>query len=139
MRTGSYLNAYFSGDEDGRAAAYRLFAPTSSLPLLTASADGAARAYVRAIKRGAGEYIYPPQYGLVARIHGIAPATTIRLLGIADRLLPETGDESGTVPGMEIGDRIDLGRVWRMLTAPGREAAARFRQRPGPSAVPEPD
>jgi NAD(P)-dependent dehydrogenase (short-subunit alcohol dehydrogenase family) len=139
MRTGSYLNAYFSGDDEGRAAAYRLFAPMSSLPFLTGSAEGAARAFVRAIRRGAGEYTYPAQYGIVSRLHGLAPATTSRAMSVADRLLPATGDGTETEPGMTIDDRVQPGPVWRGLTTLGHRAAQRLRERPGPVSVPEPD
>jgi len=139
MRTGSYLNAYYSGDEEGREAAYKLFAPLSSLPLLTASGESAARAYVRAIRRGMGEYIYPPQFGLVARLHGLAPATTARVLGWIDRILPKTAGGTGTEPGMKIDDRMEAGDAWRASTTLGREAAETFKERPGPTSVPEPE
>jgi len=138
MRTGSYLNAYFSGDEEGRETHYRLFTPLSNLPLITASTDGAARAFVRAIRRGAVEHIYPPQYGLVSRLHGIAPALTIQTLSVADRLLPASGDSETTVRGSTIERRIDS-PLWRALTALGRRGAVRFFQRPGPVGVAEPD
>src|ERR687898_1667629 len=138
MRTGSYLNAFFSGDEEGRTTHYPMFVPLSSLPFLTASADGAARAYVRAIKRGEAECIYPPQYGLVARAHGLAPATTVRALAIADRLLPKSGSTQQTEPGMMIDPHIHS-RVWRSLTTLGRQAAHAFRQYPGPTSIPPPD
>lgn len=138
MRTGSYLNAYFSGDEKGRDVHYRLFAPLSALPLLATSADGAARAFVRAIKRGHAECIHPLQFGLVSRLHGLAPATTVRALSLADRLIPTSGDDDETVRGMEIDHGIDS-RPWRLLTTLGRKAAERFRQRPGPVGVPDPD
>lgn len=138
MRTGSYLNAYFSGDAEGQEAHYRLFAPLSSLPLLSASADGAARSFVRAIRRGAVEHIYPPQFGVVARLHGIAPSLTIRTLSVADRLLPASGDEDTTVPGSEIDPRM-RSESWRRLMTRGRDAVKRFRERPGPVSVPDPD
>jgi len=139
MRTGSHLNAYFSGDDQGRETMYRVFAPMASMPVLTGSAEAAARAYVRAIRRGAGEVTYPPQYGLIQRLHGLAPATTTRVLALADRLLPATGGGTGTEPGMEIEDRIQPGPAWRALTTLGRRAAARLRERPGPVSVPNPD
>jgi NAD(P)-dependent dehydrogenase (short-subunit alcohol dehydrogenase family) len=131
MRTGSYLNAQFSGDRAGQESTYRTFVPLSSLPLLTASGESAARAFVRAIQRGEGEYIYPPQYGLVARLHGLAPATTTRILGFADRLLPETEGGQEPSPGREIEARLEPGAIWRGLTVLGRRAVDRLQQRPG--------
>jgi len=109
------------------------------LPLLTGVAGAAASAYGRAIKRGMGGYIYPPQYGLVARLHGLAPATTTRVLALADRILPQTVPGTETSPGMEIEGRMEAGGLWRALTTLGRRAAERFRERPGPTSVPEPD
>jgi NAD(P)-dependent dehydrogenase (short-subunit alcohol dehydrogenase family) len=139
MRTGSYLNAFFSGDQAGRERAYKLFVPLSSLPLLTASGESAARAYVRAIRRGMGEYIYPPQYGLVARLHGLAPATTARVFGWIDRILPKTWEGTRTVPGREIEDQMEAGKAWQASTTLGRKVEETFRERPGPTSVPDPD
>lgn len=138
MRTGSYLNAYFSGDDAGRESHYRLFTPLASLPLITASTDGAARSFVRAIRRGAVEHIYPPQFGLVARLHGIAPVLTIQALSLGDRLLPPSGDDETTARGSEIESRVQ-GPMWRKLTTLGRQAIETYRERPGPLSVPGPD
>jgi hypothetical protein len=99
----------------------------------------AARAFVRAIKRGEPEYIYPPLYGVVSRLHGLAPATTARVLGLADRLLPKTEAGSTTVRGMKIDERLEDSGAWRALTTLGRKAAREFRERPGPRSVPDPD
>jgi NAD(P)-dependent dehydrogenase (short-subunit alcohol dehydrogenase family) len=138
MRTGSYLNAYYSGDDAGRAAQYKVFAPLSSLPLLTGGAAASARAYVRAIRRGDAEVIYPPIYSLVARLHGVAPATTVRVMDLANRLVVDSGEGRETERGMEIDARI-RSRPWRWLTTLGRRAAREFHEIPGPDGVPEPD
>lgn len=138
MRNGSFLNASFSGDEEGREAHYRLFALMSSLPLISASAEGAARSFVRAIRRGSVEHIYPPQFIPVARLYGIAPSLTVRALSVIDRLLPTSGEGDTTVPGAEIDPLVDA-PVWRKLTALGRKAVETYRERPGPVSVPNPD
>ncbi|HEV2073663.1 MAG TPA: SDR family NAD(P)-dependent oxidoreductase [Thermomicrobiales bacterium] len=132
MRTGSYLNAKFSGEVSGRESAYRLFSALSSVPLLTGNAESAARAYIRAIKRGDAYVMYPPQYNLIARIHGVAPATTMAAMGLADRLMPKTGGDTGTVPGASIDSRLGSGGIWRTLTTLGRKAASRMQPEPGP-------
>ncbi len=138
MRTGSFLNALFSGDEEGRLAQYKLFALLSSLPLLTVSAESAARTYVRAIRRGDGRVTYPPQYALVERLHGVAPATVTRVMGIADRLIAPSGEGETTERGMALDERVES-KPWRWLTTLGRHAAERLYERPGPRGVPEPD
>jgi NAD(P)-dependent dehydrogenase (short-subunit alcohol dehydrogenase family) len=131
MRTGSYLNAEFAGEAEKRDATYRLFSAMSSLPLLTVDAELAAHQFVRAIKRGDAYFIYPPQYNLIARIHGMAPATTMAAMGLAARLMPETGDEKTNVKGETIDDRQKPTGVWRVLTTLGRKAADRMQLRPG--------
>jgi len=142
IRTGSYLNAWFSGDDASREAHYRLFTPISALPGVVPSADVAARAFVRAIRRGAAECIYPLPFSIVARAHGLAPAATTRVLALVDRLLPKSGGNpevaTETTSGMTIDPRI-TSRTWRWLTTLGERAAERFRERPGPVSVPTPD
>ena len=138
MRTGSYLNAWFSGDDASREAHYRLFTPLSTLPMMAPNADRAARVFVRAIRRGAAECIYPLQFSLVARAHGLAPAATARVLALVDRLLPESGGDQETTSGMAIDAHIHS-RGWRLLTTLGRRSVQEFRERPGPASVPDPD
>ncbi len=138
MRTGSYLHARFSGTDAGRLAQYKLFAPLSSLPLVTAGAESAARVFVRAVRRGQPEVIYPPQYSFAARLHGVAPATVTRLMGITERLIAPSGEETTTVLGMEIDDRMES-TLWKWLTALGRCAAERLHQRPDHVGGSDPD
>lgn len=138
MRTGSYLNAHFSGDAEGRESHYRLFTPLSALPMVSANADGAARSFVRAIRRGAVEHTYPPQFALVSRLHGVAPSLTVRALSAVDRLLPASGEGDATVRGAEIDPLMDSS-IWRRLTVLGRKAVETYRERPGPVSVPDPE
>lgn len=137
MRTGSYLNATFSGEASGRESMYRVFSAMSSLPLLTGDAVSAARAYIRAIKRGDAYIMYPPQYNLVARIHGLAPATTIAAMSLTDRLFPKTAGGTETVPGAAIDSRLEPGGIWRTLTALGRKAAGLMQPHPGSRGAPD--
>lgn len=126
LRTGSYVNALFSGDEEGRKSVYRVFSALSSLPLLTGDAEAAARSFIRAIRRGDAYVIYPPQYNLVARLHGLAPATTMTLMGFADRLMPRSGTGASTVPGESIDAEIPREGFWCAMTASGRDAISRL-------------
>lgn len=131
MRTGSYLNAQFAGEEQGREAMYRIFSTMSSLPLLTTTAEAAAHNFLKAIRRGDAYFIYPPQYVLAAKFHDIAPATTTRIMSLASRLFPPTGDEKEIVEGESIDDRLESRSIWRTLTTLGREAADTMQLRPG--------
>lgn len=131
MRTGSYVNAEFSGEREGRESTYRVFSALSSLPLLTTSGEAAAKAFVGAVKRGDAIIIYPPQYSLIARLHGLAPATTMAAMGIANRLLPDTGPNTEQVVGETIDNRQPAGGIWRILTSLGREAARTMQLRSG--------
>lgn len=130
MRTGSYLNAEFSGEPEGRASSYRVFSALSSLPLLTTSGEAAARAFIGAIRRGDAMIIYPPQYSLLARLHGLAPAATMAAMGIADRLMPDTGPQAQQVLGEDIDDQMPPDNAWGALTAMGREAARKMQHQP---------
>jgi len=54
LRTGSFLNALFRGDEEGDAA---WFSVSSSLPGLSISADRAADQIVSATRKGTAEVV----------------------------------------------------------------------------------
>lgn len=137
-RTGSYLNAYYSGDREGQERQYKVFAPLSSLPFVSGNTERAARAYIAAIRRGDGEVLYPPVYNVLAKVYGVAPATTTWAMGIADRLLPDSGEGTGTVPGRVIDERLDAPAV-HAATIFGRAAAEDHLEHPGPTSVPDPD
>lgn len=133
MRTGSYLNAMFSGDQAGRTSTYKVFSALSSLPLLTANAESAARAFIAAIKRGDAVYTYPPQYALVERLHGVFPATTTWAMSLADRLLPKTGTSTETERGESIDAKVPNHGAWKFMTTLGRRAADTMQRRHTPS------
>lgn len=120
MRTGSYGAALFKGR---REMLYSLFTPLSSLPVTTISGRRAARKIVAAAERGDPELILTAHANLAARMNGLAPATTQRLLGGIARLLPP-GGSTEALPGREIHSRVD---EWP-LTALGRKARADLNQ-----------
>lgn len=119
MRTGSPPNALFTGDQ---AAEYAWFAGADSLPLLSMSAERAASRLIRATLRGTPEVILTPAAWLGARLHGLAPATTLRLLTVANRLLPADMSPTAARPGHAVAA---AGPVLRTLTTLTRKAAAR--------------
>ena len=122
MRTGSHLNAEFKGQH---RAEFGWFSLGATLPITSISAEAAARQIVRALKRGQVEIILSWQAGLAARVHGLAPGLTIRMLGLVNRLLPRPGG---------IGEQRATGFESRgalsesPLEALGREAARRLNQ-----------
>ncbi|WP_214369350.1 SDR family NAD(P)-dependent oxidoreductase [Pseudonocardia sp. H11422] len=121
MRTGSPRNALFTGDRD---AEYRWFTAAGSVPLLSMDAERAARALIDAMLRGRPEVILTPAAKLATRLHGLAPATTLRLLAGVERLLPSAVD-----PGPEPGHTTARPPRWfDALTGLTRTAARRWNQ-----------
>ncbi len=140
MRTGSHIQAEFTGSDAQREANYGWFSLGASSPL-SARADRAARIVVRSIKRGESERIFTFPYSLASRLHGLAPATTIRLLRLVDALLPthpaQPGDVS-TESGRELERHVDS-FAHKVGTALGREAETAFNQRGGDDSPSEGD
>ncbi|WP_114908202.1 SDR family NAD(P)-dependent oxidoreductase [Ornithinimicrobium murale] len=137
MRTGSHERAHFTGDHD---AEFAWFGPAASLPLLTMSVDRAARKIVEGVLDGRPLVTLTPLAKIGSRVHGIAPATTVRALGLASRLLPTMSTPSrstvsphAAVPGRQA--RAGLSRGARAavdtLTLLGSRAARRTNQRGG--------
>jgi short-subunit dehydrogenase len=86
MRTGGEVHAEFRGNKKAEARWFQLAATT---PLLTASADYAARKIVDAVADGRAEITITPQAWLAARFAGIAPETTQLVNSLVnDYLLP---------------------------------------------------
>ncbi len=134
MRTGSHLNAFFSGPQQGE---YRWFGFGASLPTIT-SAEKAACLIVRAAKRGEAERIFPASANILVRLHSLFPGTTANILHGVNRLLPSAeGVATGTntARGSELDESLRRSRLWRALTAKGRDAARDLNQNPGPLAV----
>ncbi len=120
MRTGSHLNAFFKGDN---RAEYAWFGLSASNPFLAMDAERAAKKIIRAIRRGDAELILGLPAKVAALAHGLAPATTVRALGVVNRLMPggssedrHRGHESESVPTKS------------PLTAFGKRAARRWNQ-----------
>jgi hypothetical protein len=121
MRTGSYLAAYF---KEPQQLVYTLFTPVSATPLTSISARRAARKIVDAVRRGDPELILTVHANLVARMNGVAPATTARVLSLVARALPQ-GSRPEKMRGSEIESPIDDSFV----TTLGRKAASDYNQR----------
>jgi short-subunit dehydrogenase len=88
MRTGSPYNAVFKGQH---RAEYTWFSLSDSLPLISMSAERAARQIITACKREKAE-ILPSLPAVVAtKFHGLFPGLTANLLTVVNRFLPEPG------------------------------------------------
>jgi hypothetical protein len=87
MRTGSHLNALFSGDASRE---YRWFSLLANMPGLSVSAEHAAQRIVRAVQLGETEIAISPQAVLAARLAPAMPNVTARAMCIANSLLPKS-------------------------------------------------
>ena len=119
MRTGSPPNAAFKGQ---RAQEYAWFAIASSLPLVTISAERAARQIIQACRRGDAELVITLQAKLGILARTIAPELFGGAMALVNRLLPRAAGSEGDVaqPG-----RV-AGAGWApAVLAPMRAAARR--------------
>ncbi len=123
MRTGSHGRARFTGD---RQEEYRWFATAASLPLLSMDADRAARRIVAGVLAGRPMVVLTPMTWLGIRFRGLAPATTIRLMGRVNRLLPDAPERGGAGPveGRAARSKLSSGLLDRLTTL-GRRAERR--------------
>ncbi|MCW5983306.1 MAG: SDR family NAD(P)-dependent oxidoreductase [Bryobacteraceae bacterium] len=131
MRTGSFLNAYFKGDQESE---FRWFSLGATLPLISMDAERAARQIVRATARGDSERILSLPAAALARFHGVFPGLTSELLSWTNRLILPAGDGKQKARGMDLAEQM-RSRLFDALTSLGRSAAERFHQYPGPVAV----
>jgi short-subunit dehydrogenase len=121
MRTGSFLAAWFKGDR--APLEYSLFAPLSSTPATTVSAERAARRIVAALRRGDAEVTLGLHAKLAAGANGAVPGVVQAGLALVARVLPEVHGVQRT-RGSDISSPVDESA----LTAPGRDAAERLNQ-----------
>jgi NAD(P)-dependent dehydrogenase (short-subunit alcohol dehydrogenase family) len=136
MRTGSHERAYFTGNAPHE---YAWFATAATLPGVSMDAERAARRMVDAVLAGKPMIVLTPLAWVGARVRGLVPATTTRVMGLANRALPGV-PESGsgeTIEGRQ-ADRMLDSRVVRFLTKLGRKAAERNNERPGSRPTDEP-
>jgi short-subunit dehydrogenase len=103
MRTGSHLNAVFTGDAERE---YRWFSLSAGLPGVSTSASAAARKIVRAAIAGKREIAITPQAIIAIRLAGVCPATTMRVMQLMTRALPDpVAGPTGNYRGAEVRSR----------------------------------
>ncbi|HEY7294034.1 MAG TPA: SDR family oxidoreductase [Dehalococcoidia bacterium] len=135
MRTGSHVNALFAGRAGQE---FTWFSLGASLPIVSMSAERAARQIVGALKRGEAHRVLSIPATLLARGHGLSPGTTANVLGLVNRLiLPRAGGAGEVESGQQI-QATEPSRLRDVLTTLGRRAAERNHEYPGPS-VPLPE
>lgn len=155
MRTGSYLNAFFKGQQSSE---FSWFALGASLPLISMNAERAAQQIVQATRRGETERVLTLPALVLARFHGLFPGLTSDILALVNRwILPAatSSDSLGQIgdpaqfpgglqapplaraPGIAIQERLESPRrqIINALTLLGRRAAARFQQFPDEEVV----
>ena len=93
MRTGSFVNALFKGQ---RAKEFSWFSLGAAAPLVSLSAERAARRIVLACARGERFVTLGLPYKALRIAHALAPGVTLAAFAVLDRLLPKRGDAQAT-------------------------------------------
>jgi len=88
MRTGSPRNADFKGKHE---LEYAWFSISDAMPLLTVSAENAAKQIVRACKRGQAELVISVPAKLAVLFESLFPEAMSQILAVVNQLLPEAG------------------------------------------------
>lgn len=104
MRTGSYFNALFQRDNKTE---FKLFSLMSTAPLITISADKAARETIRAIKSRKVEKVLGLPAKALIEIHHFFPETSIKLFGFMAKFIPSAKEHTEFVKGKFIHDKFD--------------------------------
>ncbi len=135
MRTGSYINATFKGNQEREFA---WFALGDNLPFSSIDAERAAQLIVAATRRGEAERILTAPAAIASVLHGIAPGFTADVLSLVNRaILPAPPDKEGSdtkadagsvaVRGAEIEPRERA--MFQRLLGFGKSASRRFNER----------
>lgn len=120
MRTGSPVNATFKGAHE---AEYAWFAAADASPLLSTTAEAAARRIVRAVERNEAIVHISLPAKAAALAAGLAPGLVSAAMAFANELLPRS-DDARPRKGSE-----SRGRLPRWMITLGDRAAARHNQR----------
>ena len=122
LRTGSARQAQVKGHH---AAEYRWFKLAADLPLLTMSAAGAAEAILAAGRRGTPVAVLGWPAQLLSALHGLAPATTVRVLGAVNQLLPPAAPDGEANP-VRRGAEVESAATRNALTVLTDDAAVQL-------------
>lgn len=125
MRTGSHRGVVFTGDPERE---YAWFALAAGLPLVSVSAEHAARRIVRATAGRRGFLVISPMARAGMAVHGVAPGLTQGAMRMVGRLLPDAPRHVEERPGSEAG-QSRLGRLVGAVTVLNERAGRRMNQR----------
>jgi NAD(P)-dependent dehydrogenase (short-subunit alcohol dehydrogenase family) len=118
MRTGSPVNAFFKGDPEKEFAWFSL---GSATPVSAMSAERAARRIVQATKRGEAEVTLSWQAKLLRLTHDLFPGATADLLGVVNRLLPDSEEVKENVRGMKMNTPISPSPLTTLMNRAAHE------------------
>ena len=109
MRTGSHVNAQFKGDHD---AEFAWFATASGLPMISMSAERAARRIIAAARRGQSTLTLTFAARLAIAGNAVTPSLTAFTMRTINRFLPQAVAASG--------DKLQSGWESRSQQLPAR-------------------
>jgi short-subunit dehydrogenase len=126
MRTGSFGHVLVKGKRYAEASLFALF---SSLPIVTSSAERAAKRIVRAIENDELFVVIGAPAKLLRLAHALFPGSVVRALSVVNRLLPTPAP--GEREGIALpGELYRRGFARSILTALGDRAAKRYNEEP---------
>jgi len=117
MRTGSPVNAWYKGQARKEFA---WFSVADATPVTAISADRAARRIVRGIRRGESTVVLSWPAHLGRLVHGLAPGLTADLLGVANRLLPDSDGAGDGVRGMRLSTAVSPSPITALMNRAAR-------------------
>jgi NAD(P)-dependent dehydrogenase (short-subunit alcohol dehydrogenase family) len=124
MRTGSYVKQIFKGRYREE---YAWFSVIGNLPILSTSANKAAKQIVQATQRGDTELVITFPAQILSRFHGLFPGTTVNIAALVGRIFPKP---NGIGEDHHIGKESESPVSSSFLTALGQEAARTYHQYP---------
>jgi NAD(P)-dependent dehydrogenase (short-subunit alcohol dehydrogenase family) len=129
MRTGSPVNAFFKGDPE---AEFDWFSLGAATPISAMSAERAARRIVQATKRGEAEVTLSWQAKLLRLTHDLFPGATQNLIGVVNRVLPDSEEVRENVRGMKLDTPIAPSAATTLMNRAAHETH-QYAGRPEPS------
>ena len=104
IRTGGHSHATFKGN---RNAEFTWFALSDTVPVVSTSAEYAAKKLWNAVVHGDPEAVIGWNARLAVVFHNLFPEWTVELMGVVNRFLPAAGETHGAaIPGSSLTGKI---------------------------------